>query len=726
MKQRGLELLAPAGSMEILKAVISAGADAVYVGGNMFGARAYANNFSNEELIEAIDYAHLYGRKLFLTVNTLLKNNEICNLLYDYILPLYLNGLDAVIVQDLGVVRFIKEFFPDLPIHISTQATITGSKGVEFFREYDVERVVLSRELSIPEIKQIYQETNMELEVFVHGALCYCYSGQCLFSSLLGGRSGNRGRCAQPCRLPYLVLEQNNHNILQESYPLSMKDLCGISYLKELYDAGVYSLKIEGRMKSKEYAAGVVSIYRKNIDYLLQSEGQYSILKEDAKKLFDYGNRGGFTTGYLEGTKGPDMITFDKPSYEKDKNHNYNSAVVNSIMVQGKALFKLGQSAMLTIKCNGITIESKGEIVQKAKKVPLQFEDVEARLKKVGDTNFRFHSLEIEMDEEIFLPNGAINQLRRNAINSLLYELLQPFKRTKDSIKSFPSQDSGILGKNLEKDENWIVSIENRNLLPIVLKKAFVQNIYMSCMAYDKTSLIQGLATDIKRIKEAGKNCFFVLPTILRNKSYLYYKNLFHNIALSELDGFVVQNYEALQLVKENYKDYQCIVDYNMYTYNNYAKKAFFSNHVVRDVIPYELNEKEIRQRDNRNSECVVYGYYPLMVSSQCIRRNTLSCDKRRSLLFMKDRYNKRFPVKNCCDDCYNIIYNSVPVLLTNLDSLHKSGICYYRINFTIESEKEAKRILDSFENYNENHIFSLQEERPGQYTKGHFKRGVE
>ena len=311
MMKKEFELLAPAGSFEILKAVIAAGADAVYVGGSQFGARAYANNFTEEELLEAIDYVHLRGKKLFLTVNTLFKNNEIKDALYDYLLPYYKKGLDAVIVQDFGAIDYIKTYFPDLPIHTSTQMTVTGVEGARFLKNLGVERVVLARELSILEMKKIKEEAEVELEAFIHGALCYSFSGQCLFSSILGGRSGNRGRCAQPCRLPYAVLDESKKEYKKESYVLSLKDLCGIEYLQQLREAGVYSLKIEGRMKQASYAAGVVSFYRKYIDLEKQ------VSKDDMQHLYELGNRCGFTTEYFTKHNDKSMITFEKPSYEK-------------------------------------------------------------------------------------------------------------------------------------------------------------------------------------------------------------------------------------------------------------------------------------------------------------------------------------------------------------------------------------------------------------------------
>ena len=263
-----LELLAPAGSLETAKAVVYAGADAVYFGGEKFGARAYAGNLKQDEIKYAIDFGHMHGRKMILTVNTLLKEREMEEELYDYLLPYYEQGLDAVIVQDFGVMQFIRRNFKGLPIHTSTQMTAAGAEGAEFLVQAGAERIVLAREMSLEEIRKIHESVSVELESFVHGALCYCYSGQCLFSSMLGGRSGNRGRCAQPCRLPYDVYDINlkKQSGGRTGYPLSPKDLCTIEMIPELAGSGVYSFKIEGRMKQTEYAGGVVSVYRRYID----------------------------------------------------------------------------------------------------------------------------------------------------------------------------------------------------------------------------------------------------------------------------------------------------------------------------------------------------------------------------------------------------------------------------------------------------------------------------
>lgn len=307
-QDRKIEILAPAGSYESFHAAIVAGADAVYAGGPKFGARAFAENFTEAQLLNAIDYAHLHQRKFYLTVNTLLKDYEI-EQLPEYLEPLYQRGLDAVIVQDMGVLNVVRQYFPDMDIHASTQMTVTGVKGAQFLKENGAVRVVPAREISLEEVRNIKSVTGMEMECFVHGALCYCYSGQCLLSSLIGGRSGNRGQCAQPCRLPYTVDGE-------KGYLLSLKDICTLDIIPDLIEAGIDSFKIEGRMKRPEYVAGVTSIYRKYVDlYLKNPQKPYLVDDKDKEMLMDLFNRGGFHTGYYKQKNGRNMITIQKPNH---------------------------------------------------------------------------------------------------------------------------------------------------------------------------------------------------------------------------------------------------------------------------------------------------------------------------------------------------------------------------------------------------------------------------
>ena len=354
-KNRPIEVLAPAGSMECLKAAILNGADAVYLGGEMFGARAYAGNFNKEELLEAIDYVHLYGKKLFLTVNTLMKEEEL-PLLPGFLKPFYEQGLDAVIVQDLGAVSVIRKHFPKLEIHASTQMTITGVHGARIAKKMGAKRVVPARELSLEEIQEIKDDTGLDMECFVHGALCYCYSGQCFMSSMLGGRSGNRGRCAGTCRLPfYLDGTKNTKN----AYPLSLKDLCTIEHLPEILDHGVDSLKIEGRMKTALYVATVARTYRKAIDDYKKDPSLYEKNMEWYKEEIGKCTYREFTTGFYYGKPGTDAQIYDSNTYVK--NYTYlgtvEEAVGCRIRIEQKNKFFVGDTIEI-MKPDGRNVEA--------------------------------------------------------------------------------------------------------------------------------------------------------------------------------------------------------------------------------------------------------------------------------------------------------------------------------------------------------------------------------
>ena len=710
------ELLAPAGSFEILKAVIEAGADAVYVGGSQFGARAYANNFTEEELLEAIDYVHLRGKKLFLTVNTLFKNQEIKEYLYDYLKPYYERGLDAVIVQDFGAIAFIKECFPGLPIHTSTQMTITGVEGAKLLKNLGAERIVLARELSIAEMKKIRKEADVELEAFIHGALCYSFSGQCLFSSMLGGRSGNRGRCAQPCRLPYSVLDEKKKEYKKESYVLSLKDLCGIEYLQQLREAGVYSLKIEGRMKQASYAAGVVSFYRKYIDLEKQ------VSKEDMKHLYELGNRCGFTTDYFTKHNDKNMITFEKPSYEKSNEALHQQiekkyvGVKNQMPVNGTLIMSKGQALEVYVNYGDVhAYVSQGE-VQEAKNKPLEETDVRVRMNKTGESPFYFENLEISMDDDIFVPNGVLNQIRRDALAELEAQLLSSYKREIESAKETPVKELTFEQKESCK-ERVICSCETRPQFEEILKHDFVTTIYVDTQMYAYSHILEELGIDVEHAHVHSKEIYLRMPVIFREHTSRKFQEMKDELAGIGLDGVVVRNYEELSFVKEAFPELKVVIDHNLYTYNDFAKHAFYEFDILRDTIPLELNQKEICHRDNTNSEMVVYGYYPLMNTAGCVHKNTKGCDKKPGITYLKDRYQVLFPVKNYCQDCYNVIYNSVPVLLFAEENKLKSyGISHFRIDFTIENAKEVENVL---------HLYKGKGQKI-EYTNGHYKRGVE
>lgn len=708
MRNKDFELLAPAGSLEILKGVIESGADAVYVGGSMFGARAYANNFTEEELLEAIDFAHLRGVKVYLTVNTLIKNSEFSKL-YDYLLVYYKRGLDAVIVQDIGVVKAIHEYFPSMEIHTSTQMTVTGADGVRFLSQFGVTRVVMAREVSLAEMKRIHEETGMELEAFVHGALCYSYSGQCLFSSILGGRSGNRGRCAQPCRLPYTVEGK------KDEYILSLKDMCGIKALDKLHDAGVYSLKIEGRMKQLEYACGVVKYYRSYID------SKKPVSDADYDRIKALGNRCGFTDRYYFDNNGSDMVTYVKPNFVS--NAAEPSPEKRKLSIEGELVLREGEPGSLTVKRGDVTYKASIEPVSAALKAPLDKKAAIDRINKTGDTDFEFSHIKAQIGENVFVPNGALNKLRRDAISGLCDKLLKKYYRDdaryadissmcelpEHVVKSDAAHEDGAVNA---KDYTAICSCMTRAQLDTLISYDCFDVFYLDFDMYDRNTLIQQFADDVKSLTKRNKIVYLMLPTIFRADSSDYFVSIAKELDKVSFEGFVVKNYEELYLTENLFTGKKVILDHNMYTFNDVSKSAFFEHGVSGDTVPLELNSKEIMHRNNIGSQMIVYGYYPLMTTANCVHKNTKGCDKKQKLIYLKDRYNKSFAVCNNCKECYNTIYNSLPtMLIKNMSKLKEAGIRSFRYSFTIETPKQIKAVMD---------------DKIAEYTNGHYKRGVE
>lgn len=704
MRNKDFELLAPAGNLEILKGVIESGADAVYVGGSMFGARAYANNFTEEELLEAIDFAHLRGVKVYLTVNTLIKNSEFSKL-YDYLLVYYKRGLDAVIVQDIGVVKAIHEYFPSMEIHTSTQMTVTGADGVRFLSQFGVTRVVMAREVSLAEMKRIHEETGMELEAFVHGALCYSYSGQCLFSSILGGRSGNRGRCAQPCRLPYTVEGK------KDEYILSLKDMCGIKALDKLHDAGVYSLKIEGRMKQLEYACGVVKYYRSYIDSM------NPVTDADYDRIKALGNRCGFTDRYYFDHNGSDMVTYVKPNFVS--NAEEPSPEKRKLSIEGELVLREGEPGSLTVKRGDVTYKALIEPVSAALKAPLDKKAAIDRINKTGDTEFEFSHIKAQIGENVFVPNGALNKLRRDAISGLCDKLLKKYYRDDaryvdiSSLSKLPEHAiKSDAAHEAINDYTTICSCMTRAQLDTLISYECFDVFYLDFDMYDRKTLIQQFADDVKSLTKRNKKVYLMLPTIFRADSSDYFVSIAKELDKVSFEGFVVKNYEELYLTENLFTGEKIILDHNMYTFNDVSKSAFFEHGVSGDTVPLELNSKEIMHRNNIGSQMIVYGYYPLMTTANCVHKNTKGCDKKQKLIYLKDRYNKSFAVCNNCKECYNTIYNSLPTMLTkNIGKLKEAGIRSFRYSFTIETPKQIKAVMD---------------DKVAEYTNGHYKRGVE
>lgn len=735
------ELLAPAGSYEGLQAVVKAGADAVYIGGSMFGARAYANNPQQDEMLEAIDYAHIHGKQIYLTVNTLLKNKELYGQLYDFLAPYYQQGIDAVIVQDLGVLSFLKKEFPNLPIHASTQMAVTGAKGVALLKEAGVSRIVTARELSLKEIHEIYKETGMEIESFVHGALCYCYSGMCLFSSMLGGRSGNRGRCAQPCRLPYTAYKDREQISQEEqAYLLSPKDMCTVDILPEILQAGVYSLKIEGRMKRPEYAAGVTSIYRKYLDLYEKNPKNYGVTSEDRQILLDLYQRDGFNQGYYHSHNGKEMMAVvnQKEQNKKQKIAGKRNELLFEQLkkeyldtkkqekINGNFILFANSPAILDLDFQDIHVQVMGDIVEEAKKQPLSADRVEKQMRKTGQTPFVFDTLEIMTDEAGFLPMQSINELRRQGLEELEKEILKKYRR------ALPERTENSREKSCEafgKNPVFYASVETKEQLEAVLEEKDIQGVYCHISMFDKKQRWKEAFETMYQVHKQGKEFYLALPYMLRDGQLAGEEQEFLKIA-EQCEGFLVRNLEELGYLSKLGLLQKAVTDYSVYAFNDNAKNTLDKLGIMRTTVPLELNGKEIHARDNKNSEMVIYGHYPMMISAQCIKKTCGKCDKNSSLVKLKDRYGKYFPTRSFCDFCYNVIYNSVPTgLLEEAPQLFGEGFASLRLNFTVETKEEVKNLLDMFLGAYAQENKNVKKKNPKEmpeFTKGHFKRGVE
>ena len=568
MGKQNVEILAPAGSYESMVAAVNAGCDAVYIGGSRFGARAYADNLDEAAMIRAIDFIHLYGCKLYMTVNTLMKEKELSEL-SSYLKPYYEAGLDGVIVQDLGAFSYIHEHFPELPLHVSTQMTVTGKYSARDLKAMGAVRVVPARELSLSEIREIREETGMEVETFVHGALCYCYSGQCLFSSLIGGRSGNRGRCAQTCRLPFDV--EKNGKILNkssETYVLSLKDLCTLDILPDILDAGVCSLKIEGRMKSPRYTAGVVRIYRKYVDlYLSRGRDGYRVDAADRKALLDLFDRGGQSEGYYRQHNNRDMVVLkEKPAFREANQEFFDYLdktyvnTVKKIPIKGVGYFETGKPARLTVsyeladppgktaeKAAGaasILLWADGEVVEEAKSAPMDGERIKKQLKKTGDSPFVFEKLDVTVKGNVFLPVQSLNRMRRQVLENLETEICKRYRR-----KAEPAVPDRRETKNTppspEENPEFTISVSTMDQLEAALsflekKSGRTFGVYLASEEFPPEDW-RRLAD---RCHKAGAFCYLMLPRIFRSETEKYFLRNLETLKKAGFDALGIGSME--------------------------------------------------------------------------------------------------------------------------------------------------------------------------------------
>ncbi len=716
--------MSPAGDMACLKAAIAAGCDAVYAGGSLYGARAYAKNFSKEELPEAVYYCHLYEKKLYLTVNTLCTEEELARL-PEWLLPVYEAGLDGVIVQDFGVMQVLRKTFPSLKLHASTQMCVTGHRGMEALKAMGVHRVVPARELTIEELREIRVHTDMELEVFLHGAMCYSYSGQCLFSSMLGGRSGNRGRCAGPCRQPYRAKGGK-----QQEYLLSLKDLCALPVLPKLLSTGIDSLKIEGRMKSPEYVAGVTAIYRKYLS-LWNSDKKYQVQSEDMELLKKLYLRTAISTGYLEQRNSPSMVTLDKPCYA-----GTDEEVLESIRHQysdnfpkREIFFKVDLEPGRAAKCHGelrnkdsiTSVDITGDLVENSVKSPLDEASIRKQFARLGDTPYVMKECAVTLSGDVFLPVKALNQLRRNTVEKLTKKVSEhksgdiiPAKTPYEPSKIAVLQDS-LQDKLTEYDFTVNLKTEEQ---------------------YRALSKIQGKLLPIfdhllaEKLPKLPDDSVLALPGILREQDgeLLVQLDAFLD-SHDEIRGLLIRNMEEAAFFEaRKRKGLFYIMDSSLYVWNResiaFLQESFpFLKERMLFTLPLERDRRELQQLALSPALFLfpVYGRAPLMQTANCIRKTKGRCDHKPGFEMLKDRFGVEFPVEMHCSPCGNTIYNSVPLcLLGEQDAVIKGSLP--RIDLTDETGEQTKTVMklayapfDTADRY-----------KKKEFTYGHWRKSAE
>ena len=778
---RKVELLAPAGSIESLYAAINNGADAVYLGGSKFSARAYASNFDNETMKKAVDYCHSYGVKIYVTMNTLLKEKEL-NEAIKYVGYLYEIGVDALIVQDLGLVSLIQEKYSDFEIHASTQVTIHNGEGAIYFKEKGFTRIVLSRELSLEEIKHISKDLNIETEMFIHGALCVCYSGQCLMSSMIGGRSGNRGRCAQPCRMEY-TLKSNNMGE-KKAYLLSPKDMCTIENIKDIIDSGAYSLKVEGRMKRPEYVAGVVENYRKAIDKEYYNK-KFNV-QEGKKVLLQLFNREGFSTAYLRKNIGKDMMSYKFPK---------NTGVeIGKVLDNGEVILKesLSLGDGIRFKDKGFTLSKilknkqevkkaeigdrvtlfpkeykKGEILYRtsSKELFLSLEEsIKPYMKKIslrGEVDFKVNfkiKLKTSFMGKIYEVEGDIVEKASNKpldkeriINALKKSGEYPYKLENIEFSAFEEGFIKIASLNnlrrelfdkilkdvtskyrrkrdiketLKKDINLKENKELSILYTCCTKEQLkalgelkVKNIGVDLSLKSKDRIS---LKDLEEFKDL--NLYILTPEIIKEEFDLVVEEI--EKASKYIKGVITSNAGIINKFKDKL---YLIGDYKLNIFNSKALE-FYREDLNNVSLSLELNKKEIKEIGYKGAVlCGIYGKTELMVSEYCPIGSSFGgkCkDKDCNGACMKDsftlidRMNEGFKVMTD-KYCRSHILNSLPLnLIDEIKDLKAIGINEFRVDFKDESENDVIEIV--------NEIKGVKKVEGKKFTKGHYKRGVE
>ena len=685
-----MELLAPAGSEEALIAAVQSGADAVYIGGSRFSARSFAKNFDNSKMKEMIDYCHLRGVSVHVAANTLVKENEVKSYL-DYIGNLNEMGADAVIIQDIGMAKAVSKRYPDLPIHASTQMTCASLETAKVLENAGFSRIVLARELDYEAIKRIANGVKTEIEVFVHGAICMCYSGQCLMSSMIGSRSGNRGMCAQPCRLPYKFLQ--NGKDVNKGYLLSPKDMCLVNHLEELKKIGVSSLKIEGRLKRAEYVSSVVGVFRKCLDE------KRTATNSEYNELLDAFNRSGFTDGYFVNKTGRGMMTYDNPSNVAENKFTDEAlkrcrADIENKRIPVKIEANLSEYKPLMLKITDIDgkhVTVSGDVIAEiAQNKPLTEERLKDQLLKLGQTPFVADSVDVYLDDGIILPISEINSVRRKAIDELIKKRISiKDRKINDYNPDFKniSVKNPFLSAKVRNIEQAKVCIDNgikRIYAPLDVIKSL-------CDYRDSVEFIQFMPV----IDKEGKNNVEVIG-----------------------DSILVSS-----LGQTNVKDKKYYADYRLNVFNSFSLDALEDFSCV--TLSPELSINEINSlRKSIDTELIVYGRLPLMTFENCPVKAHSKCDRGKSYNELIDRMNERF-VLMCGEGCFCELLNSKPIYMADkFSDLKDLDIKSFRLDFTVEKEDECQFVINEYKK-----ALNGEKTKPAKentFTRGHFYKKVD
>ena len=692
------ELLCPAGGRESLVAAVQCGADAVYMGFGAFNARRNAKNFTDEEYAEAVRYCHERGVKVFLTLNTLVTDRELGEAA-NALRRASEMGVDAVLVQDWGVLTLAQAVVPALPIHASTQMSLHTLGGANYAANLGMERVVLSRELSKEEIAEICRGCTVEVEAFVHGALCMCYSGQCTMSALIGQRSGNRGACAQPCRLPYAV-----NGPCRGEHPLSLKDMNLSSYLGEMEEMGLACLKLEGRMKRPEYVAVITHIYRTLLD---EKRGP---TKEEAAALEQAFSRSGFTQGYYLGKKGPQMFGTRPENLPEPKElfawarTLYEKEDRRTVPVTMSVTLAAGSEAVLSVTDGAHTATVFGPVPEAARNRALTEEEVAQRLKKTGGTAYCCEHVAVVLDEGLMLSAGALNGMRREALEQLSSLRTAPPRRRELPTPELPRWETA----EWNDTPAFTVSIAKAEQLTEELVNERPEMIYIPLEELHKVELT--------RYSDRTKFCA-LLPRIFRTKDEEHFRTLLEKTA--GLSAVAIGNLGHLPIVEG--LDLEIRGDFGMNVFNSrtlaFMKRQGFGSATVS----FELRHQQVRDLSKYlPCEAIVYGRLPLMVMENCPIGNAGGCrgDKKlcRGENYLTDRTGAKFPMMGQYG-CRCEIENSLPMYLADKEDWKRCGLRWARLRFTTESPRECVEILRMYrsgDNYN------------GEFTRGLFYRGVE